>query len=241
MERDGYPFVIGALVIALLCFVGDMLLTESWTFPLGVFFAVLTFFFAFFFRSPNRQPDERQSALIAPADGRVIKIERLESYPGYEGAVDKIAIFLSVFDVHVNWMPVSGQVVSSRHIAGAFHLAYVDKASTDNERTEIGIKSEFGLITLKQIAGTIARRIVCRLENGQTVKRGQKFGLIKFGSRTEVIMKTGSEILISVGDKVRGGQTALALLPTPDDNRDSSKFSDQTDLASSAARPGEGN
>lgn len=212
IERDGFPFIFGALACVILCAVGYYVFHFKWPLYLGLFFILLAIFVAYFFRSPNRSVTLAPGEIVSPADGKVIKIDRLESYDGFDGPVMKIAIFLSVFDVHVNWVPLDGVVRSVEYHSGAFHLAYVDKASDLNERTEIALETERGPVVFKQIAGTIARRIVCRLQKGQTVSGGEKFGMIKFGSRAELIYSVESETLIEIGQKVRGGETIIARL-----------------------------
>ncbi len=212
IERDGYPFIIGALLTAAVCFAGSALLQTQWPQTLAIIFVVLGLLFALFFRSPTRTVDLAEGEIVSPADGQVIKIENLESFRGFSGPVQKISIFLSVFDVHVNWTPVAGKVSFVERRPGKFHVAFADKASEDNERTEIGIDTPQGMVVFRQIAGSIARRIVCRLQPGETVRGAQKFGMIKFGSRVEVIVAAGSETLVSLKQRVRGGQTVIARL-----------------------------
>lgn len=213
IERDGYPFIIGAALTALICFAADATLQLRWTVSIGWIFVAATAFFLLFFRSPNRTAPSEPGVVVSPADGTVIKIERLESHPGFDGAVDKISVFLSVFDVHVNWTPIAGTVKSVEHIPGKFSVAWLDKASQDNERSEIYLESAYGPVLFKQIAGQIARRIVCRLQPGQRVVAGEKFGMIKFSSRTEVFVDAGAEILVKPRKHIKGGQTAIARLP----------------------------
>jgi len=212
MERDGFPFVFGALATALVCLTGYYVLHDFWPVIVAIVFFVLGLFFAYFFRSPERVSEASDNAVISPADGVALYVKRLESYPGFDTPVWKIAIFLNVFDVHVNWTPIAGEVTFSKYCPGKFHAAFVDKASEDNERTEIGIKSANGLVVFKQIAGLLARRIVCRLEQGQKVERGEKFGMIKFSSRVEVFVPVSAEICVKPKDKVKGGKTTLANL-----------------------------
>ncbi|HSH00298.1 MAG TPA: phosphatidylserine decarboxylase family protein [candidate division Zixibacteria bacterium] len=213
IERDGYPFIIGAALTALICFAADTTLSLRWAASIGWIFVVATAFFLLFFRSPHRTAPSEPGLVVSPADGTVIKIERLENYPGFNGPVDKISIFLSVLDVHVNWTPIAGTVKSVEHIPGTFSVAWLDKASLDNERSEIYLESAYGPVLFKQIAGQIARRIVCRLQPGQRVAAGEKFGMIKFSSRAEVFLAAGAEILVKPRRHIKGGQTAIARLP----------------------------
>ncbi|MFQ5607112.1 MAG: phosphatidylserine decarboxylase family protein [Candidatus Zixiibacteriota bacterium] len=215
VERDGLPYVAGALIGAALCYIASIVLGWNWPLALTALLALLCLFFLYFFRSPERRADAGPRDVISPADGRVIRIDHLESYDGFSGPAIRIAIFLSVFDVHVNWTPVAGTVSFVDYHPGKFHLAYEDKASANNERTEIGLKTADGPVVFKQIAGALARRIVCRLSPGQCVRAGEKFGMIKFGSRAEVILPAGSEALVRLKQHVRGGHTILArLAPT---------------------------
>lgn len=210
IERDGYPFVLlsGALATAVLA--ASHYLEIGWLLWVAIFVYLLTLFVAYFFRSPNRVAPDDDSLTLAPSDGLTLGVEELESYPGFDGPVYRISIFLSVLDVHVNWVPAAGKIESSQYFPGKFHKAFTDKASEENERTEIIIATKHGRVEFKQIAGILARRIVCRLEAGQEVVAGEKFGMIKFGSRTEVVISATAEILVRTGDKVKGAVTPLA-------------------------------
>ncbi len=225
MERDGFPFVFGAFATALICVAGRFVLDDSWPLIPAILFFLLAFFFMYFFRSPERVASVEENAVISPADGTALYIEKLESYPGFDTPVWKIAIFLSVFNVHVNWTPVAGKVLFSKYCPGKFHAAFVDKASEENERSEIGIDSTHGLVVFKQIAGLLARRIVNRLQVGQTIKRGEKFGMIKFSSRVEVFLPESAEICVKPKDKIVGGLTVLARL-APVSNSDKPTLSE---------------
>lgn len=215
IERDGYPFVIGAMLIALACFYGYWSLGAQWAVYVGALFFALGLFCAFFFRSPERSANMEPGMIVSPSDGRVLYVRTLDSYPGFSGPVKVIAIFLSVFDVHVNWIPISGTVTNVEYISGEFKLAYVDKASEANERSEIMIESASGPVLFKQIAGTIARRIVYRVKKGDTVKACEKFGLIKFGSRMEVFFDAAGDALVEPGQHLNGGESIIAQLPVP--------------------------
>ncbi len=212
IERDGYPFIFGALLTAAVSFGASLAMHEQWPQTLALIFVVFALFFALFFRSPKREAELAEGEIVSPADGRVIKIENLASFRGFSGPVKIISVFLSVFDVHVNWTPAAGTVSFVDYRPGKFHVAYIDKASEFNERTEIGIDTPYGPVVFRQIAGSIARRIVCRLQPGQAVLGAQKFGMIKFGSRVEIIVAGGSETLVSLKQHVRGGQTIIARL-----------------------------
>lgn len=172
-------------------------------------------FLLFFFRNPERicvSAVTDRSVIVCPADGKIVAIER---YPdgtsfGIAGSVIKIAIFLSVLDVHVNWIAVNGVVRDIVYRPGAYHLAFYEKSSDKNERNEVYIETDYGdTVIVRQIAGFIARRIVCWIAPGQRVEAGESFGMIRFGSRVELILPDTIECFVSVGQRVYGGSTAI--------------------------------
>lgn len=177
--------------------------------------ALAIFLFSFaFFRDPERAlPPGPATQVVSPADGRVLSIGEVyeESYIG--GPCLKISIFMSIFDVHVNRIPVAGEVEYVAHRDGAFELAWVDKASELNERNDVGIKSGDHRILCRQIAGLVARRIVCHTKVGDRLGQGDRYGLIQYGSRLDLHLPLGSEPLVQVGEHVYGASTAVALLP----------------------------
>lgn len=176
-------------------------------------FALITVFSVFFFRDPNRTADQTLGVLVSPADGRILSVEKLEHHDYIGGPAWKVSIFLSIFDVHINRIPCAGSVDYVKYIPGKFFKAFLDKASDENEHTEIGITTTSGQrLVVKQIAGLIARRIVCNLKEGDEVTTGERFGLIKFGSRTELFVPINSEILVAEGDHVKGGATVIGRL-----------------------------
>jgi phosphatidylserine decarboxylase len=176
-------------------------------------FSAIVFFFSFwFFRDPDRfidMEEENPRAIIAPADGKVIKVENFldEEYRMEESQI--VSIFMNVFDVHVNRYPVNGKVEYVNYRKGKFMAAWNDKASEFNEQTVIGIKSGENHITVKQIAGLVAKRIVCYSDVGDEVSQGQKLGLIKFGSRVDLILPINCDLKVKVGDRVKAGETVL--------------------------------
>ena len=176
-------------------------------------FALLTVFTVFFFRDPTRQFDSEPGILVSPADGRILSVEKIEHHDFIGGPAWKIAIFMSVFDVHINRIPSAGSVTFVKYIPGKFFKAFLDKASEENEHTEIGITTPSGQrLVVKQIAGIIARRIVCQLHEGDQVATGARFGIIKFGSRTELFVPIDSDILVAEGDHVKGSATVIGRL-----------------------------
>ena len=206
IAHEGYPFIIFFLVVTVfVAFFGI-----SW---LIILFAFITFFIIWFFRNPERYFQEEEKVLISPADGKVIKIEDVEVNGTVSGRFKKISIFMNVFNVHVNRAVYSGKIETINYLEGKFFSANLDKASLDNERNEIMIRSEDGRsIWMVQIAGLIARRIVCWVNVGTTIKKGERFGLIRFGSRVDVYLPEDSQISVKLRDNVKAGQTVLGYL-----------------------------
>lgn len=215
IAREGLMFILGGLVLSILLILGAVRFDSRWLFGIGVVTTLLTLFCVFFFRDPNRSFTPSPGMLISPADGKVVQIIPID-HPHIDGPATQVSIFLNVFDVHVNRVPTDGVVDYVNYNPGKFLAAYDDKASEVNEQTEIGMRSDDGHgVVVKQIAGLIARRIVCRLEPHDTVDIGERFGLIKFGSRTDLIVPHDSRIEVRVGDKVRGAHTVIGYLPQP--------------------------
>jgi phosphatidylserine decarboxylase len=163
-----------------------------------------------FFRDPDRAAPADERFVVSPADGRVVAVAAEPRVPLLDAAATRVSIFMSPLDVHVNRNPVSGTVETVRHTAGRFRAAFADKASLDNERNALVLTSggrRFGLV---QIAGALARRIVCNVRPGDTVRRGERFGMIMFGSRVDVFLPTGVEPRVARGDRVRAGVTVIA-------------------------------
>jgi phosphatidylserine decarboxylase len=203
---EGFPFIIPAGMVTLIAFIAGF----TWT---AVPLLLVTLFIVWFFRNPERTMPENPLQLISPADGKVIGIEEVVSDDQYGRSLLKISIFMNVFNVHVNRIPFSGDVLSIRYRPGKFLSADLDKASAFNERNTVLIRTEGGReILVVQIAGLIARRIVCWLKEGTTVVKGERFGLIRFGSRVELFLPLGSIPLVKKGDKVRAGETPIGEL-----------------------------
>jgi phosphatidylserine decarboxylase len=206
IHREGHRFVaLFALASALL-----FLLAE----PLGWIGAVLTLGCAYFFRDPARVTPQREGLIISPADGLVQSIERALPPPGLGMGDDprlRISIFMNVFDVHVNRAPAAGKVTALVYTSGAFFNASLDKASEQNERQAVRLTTSGGKdIAFVQIAGLVARRIVCELAEGQTLKAGERFGMIRFGSRLDVYLDEGMNSLVLAGQRAVAGETVLA-------------------------------
>jgi phosphatidylserine decarboxylase len=164
----------------------------------------------FFMRDPNRTPPTEEGIYLAPADGKVVAIDRVDEADFVGRPTVRVAIFLSLFDVHVNRSPVSGTVRKVRHVPGRFLQAFREEASKVNEYNDIGVEDGSERLLVKQIAGILARRIVCTVKEGDRISAGQRVGMIKFGSRTEVFLPPDSRVEVQCGDKVRGGLTILA-------------------------------
>jgi len=178
------------------------------------FFALLTFFVLYFFRDPERAIPPGEKAVLSPADGKVIKVGPCQEEHFFKGPAIKISIFMSVFNVHVNRIPLTGRIVDCAYRPGKFFSANLDKASSSNEQNALLIETGDGVrLLFIQVAGLIARRIVCWVEKGDLVERGQRFGMIRFGSRLDVYLPETARVQARIGQKVAGGQTILGYLP----------------------------
>ena len=205
LDAAGLPFIGGALVLAL---VGGA--AVGWL--LAVPFAALALLFAFFFRDPERRVQARPEDILAPADGRVLVAGTAHAGDAPAGAWQQISIFLSPLDVHVNRIPASGRVTHVTHTRGRFLPAYRPEAASTNERCEIQIDHAGQSIVARQVVGILARRVVCRVQEGAEVRAGDRFGIMKFGSRMDVFVPPSATVTVKVGDSVRGGETVIALL-----------------------------
>jgi phosphatidylserine decarboxylase len=202
IDRAGYPFIAGALLPAL----G---LAAARRRGLAAAFAVLGGFFAYFFRDPDRTVPQTEGIVVSPADGKVMIAGPSDGRWAPPGEWKQITIFLSPLDVHMNRTPVSGRITKIDYRPGKFLPAYKE-ASNDNELNELWIDSEGRTIVFRQVVGLLARRIVCRVSVGDELERGERIGLMKFGSRMDIFMPVDAEILVSVGQRVVGGETVLA-------------------------------
>jgi phosphatidylserine decarboxylase len=173
---------------------------------LGLVFAVLAAFMAFFFRDPNRQPPNDPNVVVAPADGRVTRVRPVE---GGEPSATVVSIFLSPLDVHINRAPIAGRITNVSYTRGKFLMATNENASLVNEQNALTIEGEKITVVCKQIAGILARRIVCWKHAGEPVALGERFGLIKFSSRTDVLLPASVEVLVAEGARVQGGTTII--------------------------------
>jgi phosphatidylserine decarboxylase len=203
IAREGYPFIAASLALTLAAY----LVGYPWLW--GPLLGVAAFVVAFF-RDPERDVPGGDDSIVSPADGRVIKVERLDDPRFLRGDALKISIFMNVFNVHVNRAPAAGGVVGIVYNPGAFFAANLDKASMENEQNAVVLETPSGArIAFNQIAGLIARRIVCRVKAGDALAKGQRFGLIRFGSRVDVFLPPGCREAVGVGDRVRAGSSII--------------------------------
>lgn len=175
--------------------------------PVGLVFGVVSGFMAFFFRDPRRRPPSDPNVVVAPADGRVTRVRQVDE--GSPDSATVISIFLSPLDVHINRAPISGEITNVSYTRGKFLMATNENASLVNEQNALTIEGEKITIVCKQIAGILARRIVCWKRAGERVALGERFGLIKFSSRTDVLLPASVEVLVAEGARVRGGTTVI--------------------------------
>jgi phosphatidylserine decarboxylase len=204
IDRAGIPFIAAALVPA-------AVLAAMRRYTLAAPFAALGGFMAFFFRDPERQVPQGSGLVVSPADGRVMFSGSGDARWAPPGSWKQITIFLSPMDVHVNRTPVDGRVTRIDYRQGKFLPAFKE-ASNENELNEVWIDHGGRPIVFRQVVGVLARRIVCRVEEGQLLERGERIGLMRFGSRMDVFLPTDATLLVSEGDRVVGGETVLATL-----------------------------
>jgi phosphatidylserine decarboxylase len=183
-----------------------ILLLGLW--PVALACGIVAAFMAFFFRDPERLPPADQNVVVAPADGRVTRVKPIEETSSDRSAA-VVSIFLSPFDVHINRAPIAGEITSVSYTRGKFLMATNERASLVNEQNALTIKGESVTVVCKQIAGILARRIVCWKKVGERVAMGERFGLIKFSSRTDIILPASVEVLVAEGARVRGGTTII--------------------------------
>lgn len=203
MVRDGIPFVVGPLILALLAAVAGV--WQVWFWPVALLLMLLAAFMAYFFRNPRRSIPLEPGIVVAPADGKVT-IARQGTAENPESLV---SIFLSPLDVHVNRAPIEGEIADISYKKGQFVMASRDDSRLLNEQNTLTIVGTEITVKCVQIAGVLARRIVCWKRRGERVKCGEPFGMIKFGSRTDVLMPSGVEVAVTEGMHVRGGETII--------------------------------
>ena len=212
MALDGLPFIGAAGLLLVILGVLASMFGNNFIWGLTYAQAVLLLFIIFFFRDPDRVTPEGKGLVISAADGKVMLIKEVNFPDLSDEKLIQVSVFLSIFNVHVNRIPISGVVDEIKYYPGKFFAAWNEKASLENEQTLISIDSGTKKIYFKQIAGLIARRIVWKLESGQSVSAGDRFGIIRFGSRVDILLPLGSEIRVKVGDKVKGGETVIGVI-----------------------------
>ena len=205
IAREGWPFLAVAVIVAITA----TLWCAAWSIPLWI----IAVFILQFFRDPPREIPQNPDAILSPADGRIVAVERAQDPYAQREAI-KISVFMNVFNVHSNRIPVDGTVHSIQYFAGSFVNADLSKASLENERNALLIKTENGQqVTCVQVAGLIARRILCYVNAGEAVLRGQRYGFIRFGSRVDVYLPLTASVKVAIGDKVSATSTILAIVP----------------------------
>jgi phosphatidylserine decarboxylase len=211
--REGFVFII---IAALLAAGGYAWALNRRSWPLWLLAFVLTLlalWVAYFFRDPEREGERGEQLVIAPADGKVVMITEVDEPTILKGKSLRVSIFMNVFNVHVNRYPVSGTVFATHYNPGKFLNAAEDKASLDNEQSTVGIQTAHHKILVRQIAGLIARRIVTYSKPGDAARQGDRFGIIRFGSRVDVFMPVGSSVRVKLGQLTAAGVTVLGELP----------------------------
>jgi phosphatidylserine decarboxylase len=208
MVAEGYKFAAAPLALGLLVLAGSKYLSAGpWPLWVAGVLIFLGLFILYFFRDPERTAPDDPAAVVSPADGRIVEVldEPLDGVAG-----SRISIFLSVWDVHVNRAPVAGTILAVDYRPGRFHGALFARASTENEMNVIRMATPRGEMVFKQIAGWIARRVMCWKSPGDTVRAGERIGMIRFGSRVDVWLPREAAVTVRRGDKVRGGSSVLA-------------------------------
>lgn len=205
LAKEGWPFILCALCLALIM----SFVLPLWSLPLWV----IAGFVIQFFRDPARDIPQQANAVLSPADGRIVAIEQTQD-PELQREAIKISVFMNVFNVHSNRSPVDGEVTRVNYFAGSFLNAALAKASLENERNAVCVRLDNGQeVTFIQIAGLVARRILCYAKVGDRLNRGQRYGFIRFGSRVDVYVPVGSHVRVQMGERVLATETILAELP----------------------------
>lgn len=210
ITKYGYINVTLIAVISLILFIVSYFLENTY-FRIGLASITLLFliFTLYFFRDPERTPPKLDNVIVSPADGKVLLIKKVESNKYVSGEAWQVSVFMSPLNVHVNRIPIDGKVELVNYVKGEYLVAFHDKADERNERSEFGILSKYGKVFYTQVAGFIARRIVYDLKENDDVKMGNRFGMIKFGSRCDVIVSTDWDLKVKENDIVNAGETIL--------------------------------
>jgi phosphatidylserine decarboxylase len=204
--REGYPFI---LIFAVITLVTVFFVRPSWVAALPL---VLTLFMLFFFRDPDRVIIEGRDLFYSPADGRIVLIRETTEDELLNDKALEISIFMSAFDVHINRAPCNGVVREVRHYPGRFMAAFKEEASKANEHITMLLETDSGKVVVRQVAGLLARRAVCRVKPGDLLKQGERYGLIKFSSRVDLFLPLSTQIKVKLNDKVKAGETVLGII-----------------------------
>ena len=206
VAREGIPHISIAAVLAAVLMVTGL--------PgAGAATAAVSVAVALFFRDPERRCTASPGEILSPADGRIVAVDRVREDRYLDSESLRISVFMSIFNVHINRVPMDSTVVDVKHVQGGFAMAHLDDAGLINERTEILLQDQSGRKSLLvQVAGLVARRIVCRLKAGDEITRGSRFGLICFGSRVDLYLPPEAKVNVAIGNRVRAGQSVLALM-----------------------------
>lgn len=212
IHREGYStLLVTAIILIAVAFVGYKWVPRPWAYLFYAFSAGFFIFFLQFFRNPNRITPELEDAVISPADGKVVVIEKVFEKRYFNKEMMQVSIFMSPFNVHVNRVPFDGEVIHSSYQKGKYLVAFHPKSSELNESTTVVYRDEAGReIMVRQIAGAVARRIICYMKEGQQVEAGEEMGFIKFGSRADIFLPLDADIQLSMGDKCVGAETVIA-------------------------------
>jgi phosphatidylserine decarboxylase len=209
MVKEGANLVVATLILSLILFFLSILLHGEILFIGGGLFLAFSILFSFLFRDPERKIPQGENLVLAPADGRIVSLENFSENEFLKSPGMKMSIFLSLWDPHINRNPVSGVVKNLRYHPGRFHPAFREKSSWENEQMEIWLENEKVRVIMKQIAGIMARRIICRLKAGEKISAGKRFGMIKFGSRVELYLPGCVKIDVKLNEKVKAGETII--------------------------------
>jgi phosphatidylserine decarboxylase len=203
IRKEGIPYIVGALFLSSFFYL-------LWLEPIAVAFVIVSLFFLYFFRDPERIPPADPHAVVSPADGKIISITQNSGLCGKD--YTEISIFMSPLDVHVNRIPFDGNIKEIIYTPGKFFSAFKEKAYRENENIKITIQTQHGEIIVRQVAGFIARRAVCWVKEGDSLSKGERFGMIKFSSRVDICLPSSFKIQVNVGYKVKAGTTVIASL-----------------------------
>ncbi len=210
ITKYGLNTFLFASIFSIILFISGLLVSNNWIKFSLIILSIAFFVFCLnFFRDPDRNTPDRDDIIVSPADGEIVIAKEVFDNDFIKDTVTQVSIFMSPLNVHVNRIPISGKIEMNKYIKGEYLVAFYEKADKRNERTEIGINSKHGKIMFTQVAGFVARRIVNTLKQNEEVKMGERFGMIKFGSRSDVYAPKNWKLKVKIGDKVTAGETIL--------------------------------